>query len=126
MSPPSAVLTRNFLRRRDTRRRVMLAAIVECRGATQKVRIVDFSATGLRIDGINGLAMGDPIQILLAPEMVLEGQVSWSVWHKAGIKLLEPLTEDHPAYRFLTEQAKEIERARTLALIAISKERARG
>lgn len=122
---PATVLSRNFLRRRDTRRRVMFSAIVECRGATQTVRIVDFSALGVRLDGIKGLAAGDPIQISLTPELVLEGRVAWAVWHKAGVKLLEPLPDDHPAYIFLTEQAKAIERARTLALVSIAKDRAR-
>lgn len=122
---PATVLSRNFLRRRDTRRRVMFSAIVECRGATQTVRIVDFSASSVRLDGISGLATADPIQIFLTPELVLEGRIAWSVWHKAGVELLEPLANGHPAYVFLTEQAKAIERTRTLALVSIAKDRAR-
>jgi hypothetical protein len=103
----------------------MLAAIVECRGVAQNVRIVDFSLSGVRIDGIRGLAMGDPIRISLTPDLALEGQVAWSVWHKAGINLLSPLTEDHPAYVFLAEQAKTIEHARTLALVSLAKDHSR-
>lgn len=103
----------------------MLAAVVECRGAIQRVRVVDFSASGVRLDGIKGLATGDPVQISLTPELIIEGQVAWSVWHKAGVKLLEPLTDDHPAYVFLLEQARAIERARTLALASLAKDRAR-
>jgi hypothetical protein len=103
----------------------MFAAIVECRGAAQKVRLVDFSALGVRLDGIKGLATGDPIRISLTPELALEGRVAWSVWHKAGVKFLDPLADDHPAYIFLAEQAQNIERARTLALISIAKDRAR-
>jgi PilZ domain len=122
---PAVNKTLNYLRRRDARSRVMLAAIVECRGAAQNVRIVDFSMSGVRIDGIRGLATGDPIRISLTPELVLEGQVAWSVWHKAGINLLSPLTDDHPSYVFLAEQAKAIERTRALALQSLAKDHAR-
>ena len=104
----------------------MFAAIVECRGVSQSVRVVDFSTSGVRLDDIKGLATGDPIQISLTPELVLDGEVAWSVWHKAGVKLSKPLTEDHPAYLFLLDQASAIERTRTLALVSLAKDRARG
>lgn len=119
------VPARNYLRRRDARRRVMFAAIMECRGATQRVRVVDFSISGIRTDGTKGLAPGDPVRISLTPELNLEGAIVWVVWHKAGIKFLEPLTDDNPAYLFLVEQAKAIERARSLALASLAKDRAR-
>ncbi len=119
-------LSRNFLRRRDARRRVMLDVIVECREVAQKVKVVYFSAFGLRLDGIKGLAPGDPVQILLAPELVLEGQIAWAVWHKAGVKFDAPLGENHQAYLHLAENAKAIERERTLALVALAKERSGG
>jgi hypothetical protein len=102
----------------------MFAAIIECRGVAQKVRVVDFSASGVRIDGIKDLATGDPIQISLTPNLILKGHVAWAVWHKAGINLTEPLAEDHPAYVFLSEQAHAIERARTRALASLAKDRA--
>jgi PilZ domain len=117
--------SRNFLRRRDARWRVMFGAIIECRGATQTVKVVDFSTCGVRIDGIKDLATGDPVQITLTPELRLEGEIAWAVWHKAGVKLREPLPEDDPAYLFLVARAEAIERARTLALIALAKDRAR-
>lgn len=118
-------LSQNYLRRQDTRRRVMFSALLECRGVTQKVRVADFSPSGLRIDQTQGLAIGDPVEISLAPGLKLKGEVAWAVWHKAGMKLLKPLSEDDPAYLFLAEQANAIERARTLALVAIAKERGR-
>lgn len=104
----------------------MFSARVECRGVGQTVRVADFSASGLRIDSIQGLATGDPVEISLTPDLKLKGQVAWAVWHKAGVKLFAPLAEDDPAYLFLTEQADAIERTRTLALVAIARERARG
>ncbi len=116
-------LSRNFLRRRDSRQRVSVEAIIECRDVAQKVKVVDFSASGLRLDGIKGLAPGDPVQISLTPELKIDGQIAWSVWHKAGVKLLAPLAEDHPAFCFLDEYAKAIERERMLALVALARER---
>ena len=117
-------LARNFLRRRDDRHRVSFTAILECRGIAQNVRVVDFSVSGLRVDGIQGLATGDPIQISLTPDISLTGEVAWAVWHKAGIKLLPALDETHPAYLFLTEQASAIEKLRIRALTSLAKDRA--
>ncbi|MBY0558651.1 MAG: PilZ domain-containing protein [Hyphomicrobium sp.] len=121
---PQMALSRNFLRRRDPRQRVSFTAILECRGVSQSVRVVDFSASGLRVDGIQGLATGDPIQISFSPDMVLAGEIAWSVWHKAGIKLLPALGETDPAYVFLCDQAAAIEQLRVRAIAAIAKERA--
>jgi PilZ domain-containing protein len=123
--PPMA-LSRNFLRRRDSRQSVNLPAIVECRGVSQNVRVVDFSTSGLRIDRIKGLAAGDPVRISLTPEFALEGEIAWSVWHKAGIKLLPPLAEDDAAYVFLLDQAIAVDRTRIRAIMALAKERAGG
>ncbi|WP_325024053.1 PilZ domain-containing protein [Hyphomicrobium sp.] len=117
-------LARNFLRRRDERQRVNFTAILECRGVSQTVRVADFSVSGLRVDGIQGLAAGDPIQICLTPDMMLEGEIIWAVWHKAGIKLSRELDVTHPAYLFLTEQAAGLEQLRIRALSAVAKERA--
>ncbi|MFT3731660.1 MAG: PilZ domain-containing protein [Hyphomicrobium sp.] len=122
---PASILSQNYLRRRDPRRRVMLGAIVNCRGVTQKVRVVDFSVSGVRLDGIKGLAAGDPIQISLSPELTIDGQVVWSVWHKAGVKFVPALSEEHPAFVFLAEQASAIDRTRTLALASLAKDHAR-
>ncbi|SFV34654.1 hypothetical protein SAMN04488557_2391 [Hyphomicrobium facile] len=118
------VLSRNFLRRRDPRRRVSFTAILECRGVSQNVRVVDFSASDLRVDGIRGLATGDSIRISFSPNMVLTGEIAWSVWHKAGIKLLPALGEADPAFVFLSDQAAAIEQLRVRAIAAIAKERA--
>jgi len=104
----------------------MFRTTVECRGAMQKVTVVDFSISGLRIDGSKGLAAGDPVWITFRPDLHVAGKIAWAVWHKAGIKLQEPLSQEHPAYIFLIEQAEAIERTRTLALVALAKDRARG
>lgn len=120
-----AVLSRNYLRRKDARRRVMFGATVECRGVVQTVRVVDFSASGLRIDCIKGLATGDPVRIIFTPELSVDGEIAWAVWHKAGVKFRESLPGSHPTFLFLLEQATATERAKTLALAALAKERAR-
>ncbi|WP_245279946.1 PilZ domain-containing protein [Hyphomicrobium sp. 99] len=113
-------LARIFLRRRDDRQRVSFTAILECRGVAQNVQVVDFSISGLRVDGIQGLAAGDPIEISFTPDMLLTGEIVWSVWHKAGIKLLPPLDEAHPAYLFLSEQASALEQLRVRAISALA------
>ena len=119
------LLSRNYLRRRDARRRVMFSAILECRGVSQNVRVVDFSASGVRIDGIKGLSPGDPILISLTPEIILEGGVAWVVWHKAGVQFTEPLSDDHPVHKFLSQHADAIDRAKQSALASLAKDQVR-
>ena len=86
-------LSRQFLRRRYARPRLKCSAVVECRGISRKIEIVDFSTAGLRLDGVTGLAAGDHVQIVLAPDLDVEGVIAWSVWHKAGVTLSQPLAE---------------------------------
>jgi hypothetical protein len=62
----------------------------------------------------------------MTPDLMVDGEVAWSVWHKAGIKLVPPLGEHDPAYVFLAEQAAAIERTRMRAIATLAKERAVG
>ena len=62
--------SRQFLRRKDARRRLKYSAVVECRGVSRKIEVVDFSTAGLRLDGVTGLATGDHVRILLTPRSV--------------------------------------------------------
>ncbi len=98
----------HFLRRRDERYRVNCRAHLECRGISQTVEVVDFSAQGLRVDGAAGLAPGDKVSITLTPERSIEGAVVWSVWHKAGVKPSVPLAEGDPAFIYLVNEAAQL------------------
>ena len=33
------------------------------------------------------------MQIVLVPDLHVEGVIAWSVWHKAGVTLSQPLAE---------------------------------
>jgi hypothetical protein len=116
--------SRQFLRRRDSRRRLKCNAVVECRGVSRKIEVVDFSTDGLRLDGVTGLATGDHVLILLTPELSVEGVIAWSVWHKAGVKLLRPLAENDEVYLYLADQAAAMELARTRAVAALVQQHA--
>lgn len=115
-------LPRNFLRRKDDRKRVDCAAVIQCRGISRTVEVVDFSNVGLRIDKITSLAAGDRVTIAFTADLCLEGTIVWLVWHKAGICFSAPLSEADPVFRYLTERAAEIERhhARAVAVLAQS------
>ena len=115
-------LSRQFLRRRDARRRLKCSAVVECRGISRKIEIVDFSTAGLRLDGVTGLAAGDHVQIVLVPDLHVEGVIAWSVWHKAGVTLSQPLAERDAVYMYLADQAAMIEQARTRAVIPLAQQ----
>lgn len=112
----------HYLRRKDARRRLNCHARVECRGVTQKIRVVDFSNTGLRIDGVSGLAMGDRVEIVLTPDIFVKGTIAWSVWHKAGVRFATTLAEGDRVYKHLAEQAAAIEQARIRAISALARQ----
>lgn len=115
--------SRHFLRRKDARRRVSCGAFVECRGISQRIHVVDFSTSGLRLDGVIGLTTGDRVSVTFAPDLKVEGRIAWSVWHKAGVELLLALSETDPLYIFLSELAAEIERDRMRSIAALARQR---
>jgi hypothetical protein len=115
---------RQFLRRKDARRRLKCAAAVECHGITRRMEVVDFSSAGLRLDNVTGLAAGDQVLIAFSPTLAAEGTVIWSVWHKAGVKLSAPLEETDSLYMYLSDQADTLERTRKKAVFAVAQEHA--
>jgi hypothetical protein len=115
---------RQFLRRKDARHRLKCPAVIECRGVIHRIEVVDFSFSGLRIDGVVGLVSGDHVLITLTPQLAVEGTIVWSVWHKAGVKLSRPMAENDPLYMFLVDQAAQVEHARTKAILALAKQHA--
>jgi hypothetical protein len=115
-------LPRKFLRRNDHRRRVACAAVVECRGVSRTVEVVDFSNVGLRIDKATGLAAGDHVTVAFTADICLKGTIIWLVWHKAGISFPAPLAESDPVFTYLTERAAEIERHHARAIAALAQQ----
>ena len=115
-------LPRQFLRRKDSRRRVDCAALVECRGISRPVEVIDFSNIGLRIDKITGLAAGDRVTIAFTADICVKGTIVWLVWHKAGISFSAPLPESDPVFVYLTERAAEFERYQTRAIAALAQQ----
>ncbi len=114
----------HFLRRKDARRRVNCDALIEHRDVSRKIEIVDFSNVGLRIDKLTGLATGDRVTIVLAPHLSFEGTIAWLVWHKAGIRLSSPLTENDPVYRYLADRAAALEQSHERAIAALAQQQA--
>jgi len=114
----------HFLRRKDARRRVSCGAFVECRGISQRIHVVDFSTSGLRLDGVIGLTIGDHVLVTFAPNLKVEGRIAWSVWHKAGVELSLALSVADPVYIFLSEQADETERDQVRSIAALARQHA--
>jgi hypothetical protein len=115
---------RTLLRRNDKRRSLMCSAIVECRGVTRKVRVVDFSVAGLRMDGAVDLVTGDRVRVVFNSDLSVEGTIAWVVWHKTGVQLLQPLEENDPVYSYLDDQALALVRARKRAVLEVAKQHA--
>lgn len=111
-----------FLRRKDLGRRLNCAAGIECRGISRTVKVVDFSNTGLRLDGLTGLIAGDRVTITFTPDLSIEGSIAWLVWHKAGTRFTAPLGEDDPVYLYLLAQATAAEQTRIRAIAALAQQ----
>jgi hypothetical protein len=63
--PEPAGAERPSVRRRDERHSVRLTALAHCHGRFQTVRIVDFSAGGLQLQGGFGVGPGDEVVVEL-------------------------------------------------------------
>ncbi|MBA2125104.1 pilus assembly protein PilZ [Hyphomicrobium methylovorum] len=113
-------ITGQFLRRNDERLPLQSAAILECRGVSRRIAIVDFSSTGLRADHVTGLAAGDAVTIALTPELAVEGTIVWLVWHKAGIRFSRPLANSDPVHAHLAAEAAKLVLARSRAVTALA------
>jgi hypothetical protein len=116
--------TRHFLRRKDKRHLVNCPAMIEHRGISHNVQVVDFSSGGLRIDRLTGLAVGDRITITFTPEFSIEGTIAWLVWHKAGVRLARPFSEEDPVYQYLVGLAATVEHTHVRAIAALAQQEA--
>jgi hypothetical protein len=120
----SVPFTRHFLRRKDKRQVINCPAMVEYRGISHSVHVVDFSSSGLRLDRLTGLAVGNHITITFTPEFSIEGTITWQVWHKAGVRLAHPFNEDDPIYRYLVGLAATVEQTHVRAIAALARQEA--
>lgn len=116
------VAVRQFLRRNDVRRPVRCSGMIECRGMTRAVDIIDFSNSGLRVDHVTGLGAGDEVMLLLTPQLSVAATIAWLVWHKAGLRFLRPLSAADPVHVFLTAEAAKLDVARVRAITALAQQ----
>ncbi len=91
--------------RQFQRGQVKASALVHCRGQFQTVKIVDYSAGGLRLEGTFGLIKHDPVQVELLSGIRIPGKVAWSLGAQSGVVFLTPLPEDDPALIELARRA---------------------
>jgi hypothetical protein len=105
-SSPSTEPERQSLRRRDLRHPIRATALAYCHGRFQTVRIVDYSAGGLQLQGCFGVAVGDEMTVELLSGHRLAGKVAWSMGSRLGVRFLQPLGTDHPALAILEQAAR--------------------
>lgn len=78
------------------------------RGPIQHARVVagsrklsamirSVSPSGIKLDGVFGLAAGDTVTVMLPSQDAVNGTVDWSVGGFCGVTFAQPLAEDHPA-----------------------------
>ncbi|WP_424957565.1 hypothetical protein [Hyphomicrobium sp. 1Nfss2.1] len=54
------------------------------------------SPSGIKLDGVFGLAAGDSVTIMLPSQDAVSGTVDWSVGGFCGVTFTQPLADDHP------------------------------
>jgi len=104
--PLSADDVRPSVRRRDDRHAIRLTALAHCHGRFQTVRIVDFSLGGLQLQGGFGVGPGDDIVVELLSGDRLAAKAAWSLGSRIGVRFLQPLSADHPAWLVLEQAAR--------------------
>ena len=72
--------------------------IIHCRGHVQYAKIVDYSKSGLQLEGTLGLIKRDPLEVELISGTRIPGQVAWSLGYQTGIAFSEPLATSHSAF----------------------------
>lgn len=105
-SSPSPEPERQSLRRRDPRHPVRATALAYCHGRFQTVRIVDYSAGGMQLQGCFGATVGDEMTVELLSGHRLAGKVAWSMGSRLGVRFLQPLEADHPVLAILEKAAR--------------------
>jgi hypothetical protein len=97
---------RSSVRRRDERHPIRATALAYCHGRFQTVRIVDFSAGGLQLQGCFGVGVGDDITVELLSGHRLAAKVAWSMGSRLGVRFLQALDADHPVLAVLEQAAR--------------------
>jgi hypothetical protein len=64
------------------------AKLIRANGSTQNVIIGNLSGTGLRLDGVSELAIGEHALILLADNQAREIAIRWIVGDQAGARFV--------------------------------------
>jgi hypothetical protein len=104
--PLSASDERLSVRRRDDRLAIRLTALAHCHGRFHTVRIVDFSLGGLQRQGGFGVGPGDEVVVELLSGHRLAATAAWSLGSRVGVRLLQPLSAEHPALAVLQQAAR--------------------
>ncbi len=89
------------VRRRDERHPIRATALAYCHSRFQTVRIVDYSAGGLQLQGCFGAGIGDDMTVELLSGHRVEAKVAWSMGSRLGVRFLRPLNADHPVLAVL-------------------------
>lgn len=63
--------------------------MIRVSGASLNVTITDISASGLRLEGAEGLSIGENVLVLLPDSMVIEVTIRWALNDHAGVKIVD-------------------------------------
>jgi PilZ domain-containing protein len=103
---PSPHDARALMRRLDERLPTRATALAYCHGRFQTVRVVDYSPSGLQLQGCFGVAAGDELIVELLSGDRVAAKVAWSLGSRLGVRFLQALEGDHPALLALQQAAR--------------------
>lgn len=72
--------------RRETR---IAAKVIRANGASISVTIVDISDNGVRLEGADGLAIGENVLLVFSNSSVVEITIRWALDGHAGARIVE-------------------------------------
>lgn len=76
--------------RSEERRETDISAkVIRSTGASLNVTITDMSASGLRLEGAEGLSIGEKVLVLLPDSNVIEVKIRWAFNDHAGVKIVD-------------------------------------
>lgn len=76
--------------RSEKRRETDISAkVIRATGASLNVTITDMSASGLRLEGAEGLSIGENVLVLLPDSEVIEVTIRWAFNDHAGVKIVD-------------------------------------
>lgn len=73
------------------------AKVIRASGTSLNVKITDISASGLRLEGADGLSIGENVLLLFPDGHAIEVAIRWALNDHAGVRIVDQVMKRTPA-----------------------------